>query len=101
MKTMLKNRINIVLLFMSFLFVFAVFHQQNKNEIITELNSENSASTSFFDSDLEINEHDFILNTFDFNVKTYSFIVFSSFYTGSKVDVSPMPIWQPPQLFRL
>lgn len=86
---------------MCLLFVTAVFYQQDKNEIITELNSENSASTSLFDSDLEINEHDFMLHTFAFNVKTYSFIVFSSFYTASKVDVSPIPIWQPPQLFRL
>lgn len=98
---MLKNRINIVLLFMSFLFAIVVFHQQNKSEIITEQNAEDNASTILFDSDLEINEQDFILHAFDFNVLTCDFIAFSSFYADGKVDASPMPIWQLPQLFRL
>ena len=100
METMLKNRINIVLLFVSFLFVIAVFHQQNKSEITTELNAESSSSSTLFDSDLEINEHDFILYTFNFKILTYSFFaVCNSFHATSKVNASPMPIWQPPQLF--
>lgn len=101
MESMLKNRINAVLLFMSFLFVIAVFHQHNRSEITTEINAENNSSSSLFDSDLELNEQDFILNTLDFNVRIYSFIVFNSFYATSKADASPLPVWQPPQLFRL
>lgn len=84
---------------MSFLFVIAVFYQQNRSEIATVLNAESSSSSNFFDSDLEINEHDFILYTFDFELLTKKIVVFNSFYTTSNVNASPRPIWQPPQLF--
>lgn len=101
MKTMLKNRINIVLLIMSFLFAIVVFHEQTKSEIGIELSAENSASSSLFDSDLELNEQDFILNTFDFILVTYNFIASKSFYAMNKLDSTSLPIWQLPQLFKL
>lgn len=83
---------------MSFLFVIAVFYQQDRSEIATELHADSSSSNSLLDSDLEINEENSIVYTFDFNLLPKSFVGFDYFYASSKVKASPMPIWQPPQL---
>jgi hypothetical protein len=98
MKMSPDNALKIFMLFMGILLTCTVFFQQNTKYTLTEISLESDSLTTFFDTDLEINEHYFLFCEEDRLLSARHFRKKIIFYSIGIFPTSSMSVWQPPKL---
>ncbi len=100
MKMSRNNSLKIFMLFMGMLLTYTVFFQQNMTDTLTEISSESSSSTNFSDTDLEINEYDFLFSDLQFTLVVDYLGDHNSDHFLTSFISSSLSVWQPPKLVR-